>query len=86
MWTNQGSVFQRAPASTNHRSVLSIIQGAEVQTGVKRKRGGRAGTELGEIYRPQADLANKFVASLALKDQVVVVEPVNLQKKQKIEQ
>ena len=53
---------------------------------MKRKRGGRAGTELGEIYRPQADLANKFVASLALKDQVVVVEPVHLQKKQKIEQ
>ena len=62
------------------------VQGAELQTGVKRKRGGRAGTELGEIYRPQADLANKFVASLALKDQVVVVEPVHLQKKQKIEQ
>ena len=85
MSTNQGSVFQRAPASTNHSSVLRV-QGAEVQTGVKRKRGGRAGTELGEIYRPQADLANKFVASLALKDQVVVVEPVHLQKKQKIEQ
>ena len=79
MSTNQGSVFQRASASTNHSSVLRV-------QGVKRKRGGRAGTELGEIYRPQADLANKFVASLALKDQVVVVEPVHLQKKQKIEQ
>ena len=62
---------------------------SEETAGRKRSRGGGGGTRaagIGQIYKQQENLDGKFVSSHSLKDKVVVVEPVHLEKKRRIEQ
>ena len=62
---------------------------SEGTAGRKRRRGGGGGIRaagLGQIYKQQENLDGKFVSSHSLKDKVVVVEPVHLEKKRRIEQ
>ena len=65
-----------------------ISSGTEQLDGRKRRRvgGGSRAAGLGQIYRQQENLEDKFVSSHSLLDKVVVVEPVHLEKKRKIEQ